>query len=183
MPILGTWKCSHTMTFNERRLLTSFHSCGAELGSLQSRVTFTAKINVLTLHSAVLHLHSGLVGFVGRRANKQLHTIVALHQRQLLYAERNSHVQVLLSQLDVSLDLSVNVEVELLGHREWDQRRSLRVWLLTAKQQTHKKHTGINCERFELEDPDSTLRSSSSSERAHNVEENISELVACSPHQ
>lgn len=128
------WPHSHSI---KGAYQTSFHSCSTELERLHSRVTFTAKINVLTLH-----LHSSLVGFVGRRANTRLppcsDTIVAI--RQPLYVETHSHVQVLLCLLDVPLDLSVNVEVELLGHWERDQRRPLRVGLLTTKQTNkHKK--------------------------------------------
>lgn len=40
----------------------SYHTCRTKYKRLLSRVTFTGKINVLTLHSAFLYLHSSFVG-------------------------------------------------------------------------------------------------------------------------
>lgn len=125
----------------------SFHTCLTKRQRLHSVVTLTEKINVLTLH-----LHSSLVGFC--LAAEQTSgsppcsdTIVAVSRDTL---SENSHVQVLLCLLDVPLDGSVDVEVELLGHWQRDQRRSLRVWLLTACIEEQKKHVGVNCGRVEL---------------------------------
>lgn len=42
------------------------------------------------------------------------------------------HVEVLLRLLDVPFDFFVDVEVKLLGHRQREEWRSLRVWFLTA---------------------------------------------------
>ena len=39
--------------------------------------------------------------------------------------------------LDVPLDFSVDVKVKLLGHRQREQRRPLRVWFVTADKKTH----------------------------------------------
>lgn len=50
---------------------------------------------------------------------------------------KSLHVEVLLGVLDVPLDLSVNVKVKLLGHRQGDQWRPLWVGFLTAVKKTH----------------------------------------------
>lgn len=45
----------------------------------------------------------------------------------------NSHIKVLLGMLDISLNLTVNVEVKLLGHLKRDQRGFLWVRFLTEE--------------------------------------------------
>lgn len=48
----------------------------------------------------------------------------------------NSHIKVLLGMLDISLNLTVNVEVKLLGHLKGNQRGFLWVRFLTAERRT-----------------------------------------------
>lgn len=71
------------------------------------------------------------------RSRSYLAALLRLRSPLSQRGARSLHVQVLLGVLDVPLDLSVYVEVKLLGHWQRDQRRSLWVRFLTDVKKTH----------------------------------------------